>query len=339
MRPASFRPATLFAFICLCSLTCLAQREAGTGPSMRTSIRGTVRDAVTHQGLARVVVMIESSDSGYAGQAQTDSSGRFDLQGLDVNVYSLNIRFPGYYDATQNVDLSTNPMAYLSFELRPKPGTAPPAVAPEGPDASLNARLAPVPEKARKEFLRAQELWQQGKDPQGCVDHLNKAIKIYPQFAYAYVLLASTYMQQSNAPEAKSALYKAIAIDPKLPDARFTLGMILNREKDYSGAEKSLTEGLQLDGTSAQGHYEVGRTYLALGRLPDAETHAQKAAALQPNMAPVHILLGNIAWKKQDAEGALKEYQQYLKLDPNGPMAPGTQAMVKKIEDALNSSQ
>lgn len=306
---------------------------------VRTSIRGTVRDAVTHQALARVVVMIESSDSGYAGQAQTDSSGRFDLQGLDASSYSLNIRFPGYFEATQNVDLTTNPMVYLSFELRPKPGTAPPAVGPEGPDASLNARLASVPEKARKEFLKAQELWQQGKDPQGCVDHLHKAIKIYPQFAYAYVLLASTYMQQSNAPEAKSALDKAIAIDPKLPDARFTLGMILNREKDYSGAEKSLTEGLQLDGTSAQGHYELGRTYLALGRLEDAATHAQKAAALQPNMAPVHILLGNIAWKKQDAEGALKEYQQYLKLDPNGPMAPGTQAMVKKIEDALNSPQ
>jgi Flp pilus assembly protein TadD len=339
MRPASFRRGALFALICLSSLTCLAQRGAGTGPSMRTSIRGTVRDAVTHQALARVVVMIESSDSGYAGQAQTDSSGRFDLQGLDASSYSLNIRFPGYYDATQSVDLTTNPMAYLTFELRPKPGTATPAVAPEGPDSSLNARLASVPEKARKEFLKAQELWQEGKDPQGCVDHLNKAIKIYPQFAYAYVLLASSYMRQNNAADAKSDLDKAIAIDPKLPDARFTLGMILNREKDYSGAEKNLTEGLQLDGSSAQGHYELGRTYLALGRLEDAATHAQKAAALQPSMAPVHILLGNIAWKKQDAEGALKEYQQYLKLDPNGPMAPGTQAMVKKIEDALNSPQ
>ncbi len=74
-----------------------------------------------------------------------------------------------------------------------------------------------------------------------------------------------------------------------------------------------------------------------LGRLEEAESHAQKAAALQPNMAPVHILLGNIAWKKQDAEGALKEYQQYLKLDPTGPMAEGTQAMVNKIQQALNS--
>jgi hypothetical protein len=52
-------------------------------------------------------------------------------------------------------------------------------------------------------------------------------------------------------------------------------------------------------------------------------------------MAPVHVVLGNIALRKQDAAGALKEFQEYLKLDPNGPMAAGAQAMVKKIQDAI----
>jgi tetratricopeptide (TPR) repeat protein len=306
---------------------------------MRTSIRGTVRDAVTHRALERVVLMIESTQSGYAGQVETDSSGRFDLQGLDASSYSITIRFPGYYEATQEVDLSTNPMAYLSFELRPKPGSAPAPVAPEGPEAYLNARLAAVPDKARKEFTKARELWQEGKDPRGCVDHLNKAVKAYPKFADAYVLLASVYMRQNNATEAKSALDRAIENDPKLPEAWFTLGMLQNYQKDYPGAEKSLTEGLKLDDAAPQGHYEIGKTYLALSRLPEAEQHAQKAATLQPKMAPVYILLGNIAWKKQDAAEALKEYQQYLKLDPNGPMAPGAQAMVKRIQDYFAQPQ
>jgi hypothetical protein len=47
--------------------------------------------------------------------------------------------------------------------------------------------------------------------------------------------------------------------------------------------------------------------------------------------------LGNIALRKRDAPGALKEFQEYLKLDPKGPMAEGTQAMVKKIQDSLSS--
>jgi hypothetical protein len=54
-------------------------------------------------------------------------------------------------------------------------------------------------------------------------------------------------------------------------------------------------------------------------------------------MAPVHVLLGNIALRKRDTPGALKEFQEYLRLDPKGPMAEDTQAMVKKIQDGLSS--
>ncbi len=262
MGSPSLRRITLLLVPCLLCFPVSAQRSQSGGPSVRTSIRGTVRDAVTHRPLERVVLMIDDRQSGYAAQAETDSSGKFELQGLGETAYAINVRFPGYYEATQNVDLSTNPMAYLSFDLRPKPGTASPPVAWEGPEARLDARLAAVPDKARKEFAKARELWQEEKDPQGCVDHLNKAIKVYPNFADAYLLLAIADMRLNNPADAKSALDKAIAIDPKLPDARFTLGMILNREKDYSGAEKSLTEGLQLDGTSAQGHYELTRRRL-----------------------------------------------------------------------------
>jgi Tfp pilus assembly protein PilF len=310
-----------------------AGQQIGMPPPSHTSISGTVRDAATHQALARVIVMVESRDSGYAGQAETDGSGRFNLQGIGTGQFLVRVRFPGYDEQTEEVDLDTNPLAYLSFELKPKPGSTPPNVAPEGPESYLDARLASVPDKARKEFTRARDLWQQGKDLQGCEDHLNKAIKAYPKFPDAYILLASLFMQQNNAAEAKSALDRAIEAGPKVPEAWFTLGMLQSRQKDNSGAEKSFKQGLVLDPDSAQGHYELGKTFLAEGKVDDAEQHAQKAAALQPNMAPVHILLGNIAWKKQDAAGALKEYQQYLKLDPKGPMAAGAEAMVKRIQD------
>jgi len=100
---------------------------------------------------------------------------------------------------------------------------------------------------------------------------LQKAIKVFPQFADAYVLQATAYVQLNNTAEAKSALDQAIKIDPKLADAWFTLGTLQNREKDYAAAEKSLTRGLQMDDSSAQGHYELGRTYWAMGRWQDAE--------------------------------------------------------------------
>lgn len=330
--------AIVLSAVCLAFSPCMAQR-AGGGSPIRTSIRGAVRDAVTHQVLMRVVVTIDSTDSGYAGQAETDTSGKFELQGLDIGQYAINIRLPGYYEATQYVDLNTNPMAYLTFELRPKGSTGPPALSPGGGEFSLDARLAAIPEKARKEFLKAREIWQQGKDPQGCVDHLNKAVKSYDRFADAYVLLGSAYIQQNKGAEAKSALDRAIEIDPRLADARFTLGTLQNREKDYASAEKSLNEGLQLDDKSAEGHYELAKTYWALGRLQDAEPHALKAIALLPTMAPAHVLLGNIALRKRDNQTALSEFTEYLRLDPQGPMSGSVRDIIAKIEQASRQTE
>lgn len=330
-----FRVVVFCAAVCLSPVLSLAQ--IGMVSETRTEIRGFVRDSETHLVLTRVEISAQSEDSADARQAETDSSGKFALSGLMVGSYVVRAKLLGYEEISETLDLRTNPMPYLSFELKRIPGSGPPAVAPEGPGATLNARLASVPDKAKKEFFKAQELWQQGKDMQGCVDHLNKAIKDYPKFADAYVLLASADMQMNNPADAKTAVAKAIQIDPRLPDARFTLGKIQNREKEYANAEQALTEGLKLDNTSAEGHYELARTYFAENKIPDADTHAKKAAALQPNLAPVHILLGNIALRNQDAEGALKEYQLYLKLEPNGPMSQGAQAMVKKIQGALDA--
>jgi tetratricopeptide (TPR) repeat protein len=323
---------TLLHFLLLAPLavTSFAQNTPGVG---RTSIRGSIKDAQTHLPLYRVLVDVDSQSGGNAAQVITDSTGKFDAEGLDADVYLIRVRFPGYDEVVERVDLTITSSNYLDIQLKPKPGTAAKPVAPEGPGAKIDARLAAVPDKARKEFDKGRECMEKGQDPGSCVDHLKKATKDYPKFADAYVMLATAYLQQKDAAGAKSALDSAIQADPKIPEAWFTMGMLQNAQKDYPGAEKSLTEGLKIDDNAPQGHYELGKTYLAEGKLSEAEQHAQKAVQLQPNLAAGHILLGNIAWKKEDAAGALKEYQEYLKLDPNGPMAPGAQAMVKKIQD------
>ena len=71
-RPPAWRNSLLVLSICLASCWLSAQRS---GMTVRTSIRGSVRDAVTHRVLERVVVMVEAAESGYAGQAETDTSG------------------------------------------------------------------------------------------------------------------------------------------------------------------------------------------------------------------------------------------------------------------------
>src|ERR1700675_1739586 len=90
-RPPTRCASLLVLSICLASCWLIAQRGSMT---LRTSIRGSVRDAVTHRGLERVIVMVEATDSGYAGQAETDTSGKFELQGLAASSYVVRVRFP-----------------------------------------------------------------------------------------------------------------------------------------------------------------------------------------------------------------------------------------------------
>ena len=89
---------------------------------------------------------------------------------------------------------------------------------------------------------------------------------------------------------------------------------------------------MELKSDVAQGQYELAKTYWATGKWQEAEPHAQKAVAIEPAMAPPHVLLGNIALRKQDPLGAVKEFQEYLRLDPKGPMAAGVSQMIQKIE-------
>ncbi len=135
--------------------------------------------------------------------------------------------------------------------------------------------------------------------------------------------------------DAESALGKASELNDKLAAAHLALGTCYNQQGRFAEAEKPLLRGLELAPEAADGHYEPGRTYWALGRWQEAEPRAQKALALRPEFPAAHLLMGNILLRKRDAAAALQEFKEYLRLEPNGPMAPPTREMVAKIERAL----
>ena len=313
-------------------LTCAAAWAQNSPSAGLTSIKGRARDATTHAQLANVIVTVDSQNAGNAAQAETDGMGKFDFEGLEPAVYIVKIRVPGYREESERLDLTVSGSNYVDFELKPL-GNAPAPL----PGGSLSARDAAVPEKARREFTKGRQLLEEGKDLPGSIEHLLKATQIYPKYADAYLFLGVAYMQSNDAAGAKTSLQKAVEADPKLAPAYIRLGVLFNSEKDYPAAEKTLNAALGLNPDLADAQYELGRTYWAQGRWQDAEPHAVKAAALMPAMPPVHVLLGNIQLRKNDGPAALKEFQEYLKLDPTGPFAAGAKTMVDKLQKTLQA--
>lgn len=117
-------------------------------------------------------------------------------------------------------------------EIARKVAQALSVVAPE------SARSASIDPRAFELYLRGRDLWRSGGEgamtPKGAIADLEEAVKIAPDFARAWVALASAYAQRQNwstgaeqtalVEKARNAAGKALEIDPSLGEAYVVLG-------------------------------------------------------------------------------------------------------------------
>jgi tetratricopeptide (TPR) repeat protein len=282
---------------------------------------------------AGVIVDLEYGDGVPFAHSQTDSSGKVRFIPDQATIYIVRAKQPGYKEATARLNLQNTQSGYAILILKRDPNQ--PAPTNEGGAVSV-ADLAP-PGPARKEYDLGQHALE-SRDLDSGITHLKKAIALQDQYPQAYTLLGMAYNEQKKWKEAQGVLEKAIQQDPKAGEAYVQLGSSLLQQQDYTGAEKALNQGLQLnpDALSApMAHYNLATAYLTTGQWKDAEPHAAKAIAATPDFAVGHWLMAQIMLKKGDGQGAINEFQSYLKLDPNGSFAPSVRAVIPKIEAAI----
>lgn len=270
-------------------------------------------------------------------QGQTDSGGKCHFVPPAHAIYIIRVKAAGYLQETQRVDLQNSQTGMAFLVLRPDPNQAPPQPAEVARGTSVSAIDLSVPEPARKEYDQGQRAIE-NRDLDGGVAHLRKAIELHDQFPRAYTMLGVAYNEQKKWRDAQGALEMAVQQDPKAVEAYFQLGTCLSRQADYPAAVKALNKGLELNPDAphaSAAHYELAKSYLALGQWQDANPHAARAVAMEPDVASWHILMGNINLKKGDGQGAISEFQAYLKLDPNGPSAASVHDMIPKIQAAM----
>jgi tetratricopeptide (TPR) repeat protein len=340
----SFRK--LLAIFLLCSVVSVSAQFAGGGGKR---IQGQIRleGAPAPQGVLVLLDRARGRDnsfvngSGELGNTMTDSRGKFSFESIDAGqehpegkVYIISVRYPGYRNATQIVDLTASPTGFVQFDLKRDTSHDVPNVPREGPGATISAKQ-PASQKAQDELAKGEVLLIEKHDPQGSIKNFKKVVELEPQYSPGYVLLGTAYMQVREWSDAKSAFEKATKLEPGNASAFLGIGAALNQQQDFSGAIKPLGRSLELNPKSAETQYEMGRSFWGLQKWQEAEPHARKSLELNNEFAPAHALMGNIYLRRRDADSALKEFQEYLRLDPQGEHAAAVREMIDKIQKAL----
>ena len=150
--------------------------------------------------------------------------------------------------------------------------------------------------------------------------------------------------------KAEKALLATVEVDPKAFNALFALSEIYLRENKIPDAEKVLTKGLAVQDASYLGHLNLARVYWEKSReikdlaqakpaLEKSYEEVKRALILNPDLGGAHLLKGNLLLRVGRANDAVTEFNEYLRLEPNGPFAGETRTLVDKIKKATSQSR
>jgi tetratricopeptide (TPR) repeat protein len=331
------------ARIFLLLLSIVAVMLPGQGQTKRVEIHGQVRYAQGGAPAEHVVVRLESYDGGGPiGEAFTDSSGKFQFSSLPPAQYLVRIRQSGYRDAQQTIDLTTTSSGLVLLQLVPDASSSSTTSKPGTIDAN-------VPPAAQKEFDKGvAALAEGGKDKTSvAVKCFEKAVSIYPKFVEARLKLGTGYMDLEQWDKAEQSLLATIEVDPKAFNALFALSEIYLRQNKISDAETVLVKGLSIQDASYLGHLNLARVYweksrpikdLAQARpaLEKSYEEIKRALTLNPALAGAHLLKGNLLLRVGRTTDALAEFNEYLRLEPNGPFANETRTLIDKVKKAAS---
>jgi tetratricopeptide (TPR) repeat protein len=160
------------------------------------------------------------------------------------------------------------------------------------------------------------------------IDSFQRALKVDPDYALAYVGLAESYRRQaiiSDAdpqivlPLARTAALQALRIDDTLAEAYVPLGFVhFWYDWQWPAAETAFKRGIELQPNFADLHFGYAALLSNLGRNDEALRESQRARELDPT-SPLYVALeasfvayaGHTDEARQQIEGVLRAHPDF----------------------------
>ena len=230
---------------------------------------------------------------------------------------SISVAIPGFETVIknmQNLNLKTGADVGM-IVLKPLSNA-------EGTSISLTGLKAP--ESARQELLKAREDLAKQK-LSSAKNRLEKAVRIYPDYATAWYELGRLQARQGETEQAAASYRQSAKADPTYINPLIELALMAATSLQWPEAEQRAEAILKMAPNNMPGVYLVHAIACFNQKKMDlAEASARQGASLDAsNQFPkIFKLLGDILVQKGDTQGATVAFRQFLERAPNSPDAP-----------------
>lgn len=201
---------------------------------------------------------------------------------------------------------------------------------------------------ALKEFLKSERLnpddhilqndlgltYMYKRKPDLAIPRFKRALALKDDYSPARNNLGNAYAEKGQWDKAIEQ-YEIVAQDllyatPQYPYSN--LGLAYYEKKDYPRSEKYYLEALKIEKDFFMALYGVGKTYMAMGRVPEAIQKLETAEGIAPEEPRVHFELGKAYAMNRQYKKAYESYQEVVKLDPRTDLADKAELEAQKIK-------
>lgn len=272
-----------------------------------------------------------------------------DGQGKPVDKAAVTIEFKG--GTSMKREVKTNKRGeYIQVGLPPGPyyvvvqhekGQAADQIQVGVGSYDLDFTLTPASKGVSAEEEAFRKLFDEGvaalgaKDNQGAIAKFNEAIKAQADCYACYMNLGSAHQDLKAYDEAEAAFKKAAELRPEESRPFTALADLYNaagkREEAAAMATKAASMSAAGGNASPQDSFNQGVILWNAGKIAEAKTQFEAALKADPNYADANYWVGMATLNGGDMAGAVKYFENYLKLAPDGPQA----AQAKGILDSI----
>ena len=202
---------------------------------------------------------------------------------------------------------------------------------------SLLLRLFRTNDQAELLFQRAETARETARDEasrQSSADLYRQTIKLRPAFPAAHVGLARVFLEMNDTNGALAEIDAARGARPIYPEASAVEGRIYRETGQTDEAIVAFNRAIrEAHGFQPEAHVGIGRVYEDKGEYELAAREFKIAIDQLADTEPIiYQLLGAAYEKGGNNASAVAAYENYLRLAPNGSLAPAVRSIVEQLK-------